>query len=128
MILHRWVISWANFCTTSGTDVAFPVGGWERVNPAARNARSWGDMAAEVGTANFAFGFQVCNGPNTIDASTKIGTTYITAAGPSTPLGATIDIDAEKWIRPVVVLKSGTDTVLAGGALAGVIELYGYVG
>lgn len=129
MVLHRWVVSWDNYYTTTGaSDVAFPVGNWERANPAARNSRAWGELAAELGAANFAFGFQVCNEPNVIDASTKIGVTYITTAGPSVPVGSAIDIDGQKFIRPVVFLKSGTDATLAGGALAGVIELYGYVG
>lgn len=124
-VLHRWVIPWTNTCTTSASEVAVPVGGWEPLNPAAIQGRGWGELRASFGSVSVGFGFQYTNDLNSTPSSTRVSSLQV-SDGVSNPNTAptSFDLYGSKYIRPCVFVASGDENI-AGGAVAGIVELWG---
>ena len=126
MVLHRWVIGWTTaYTTTSGSEVAVPVGGWEAANPAATKGRGWGEFRGKLGQGNMGLGIQYTNDVNGTPTNLRVSSLESTE-GVSNPSGTptTVDLDGAKFVRPVVFVKSG-DGAIAGGGISGIVELWG---
>jgi hypothetical protein len=124
-MLHRFVIDWRTAYTTSGTEIAIPTDSWERVRPSSTAfARGWVEVRGKQGTVSMGVGFQVSNDLVAIDASTRCSA-LATADGVTNPSGTptSVDLDAAKYIRPCIFLKTG-DASLAGGAISGIVEIW----
>jgi hypothetical protein len=82
------------------------------------------EFRAEQGQAQFGVGIMLSNDLETIDSSTRV-CNLVSAEGVSDPqtTPTVVDLDGAKYIRPAVFLKS-VDGNLAGGAIAGVVELW----
>jgi hypothetical protein len=124
-MLHRFEVFWVFVATTSNSEVVLPVGDYVPQNPAGTKIRGWVELRGEIGSASAAVGATQANDITAAGTTTK-ACAFVTSEGVGNPDSPPISYDASggKFVRPCIVLKSGTADTLAGGMVRGVIEIW----
>ena len=123
-VIQRFELPWMTGYTTDNgaLGVTLPASEWRRILVGA-SVRGWVEFSGEQGSAGISVGIQKTNDVTAPGTAVSV-CAYRTTTGVGNPdaTPTTIDMDGEKYIRAVYLLRS-TDGALAGGAFRGVVEI-----